>query len=131
MQAQFRNCTDSHFALNIDTENYLHINNTRARTKVLKFIGEDNFIDVYRNLHDEKGFTWRKLNPMKPQTRVDFFLISDARFEFVYDNCVVSGYRTEHSGTILKLEFNKNERRKGYWKFNNSLLKDNEYIQVV
>ena len=44
---------------------------------------------------------------------------------------MVSGYRTDHSGTILKLKFNNNERGKGYWKFNNSLLKDNEYIQIV
>ena len=109
----------------------MHINNPRARTEVLKFIEEDNLIDVYRNLHDEKGFTWRKLNPVIKQARPDFFLVSEESFEFVYDNCVVSGYRTDHSGTILKLKFNNNERGKGYWKFNNSLLKDNEYIQIV
>ena len=44
---------------------------------------------------------------------------------------MVSGYRTDHSGTILKLKFNNNKRGKGYWKFNNSLLKGNEYIQIV
>ena len=80
----------------------MHINNPRARTEVLKFIEEDNFIDV--NLHDEKGFTWRKLNPVKKQARLDFFLVSEERFEFVYGNCVVSGYRTDHSGTIRKLK---------------------------
>ena len=105
----------------------MHINNPRARTEVLKFIEEDNFIDVYRLLHDEKGFTWRKLNLVIKQARLYFFLVSEESFEFVYDNCVVSGYRTDHSGTILKLKFDNNERRKGYWKFNNSLLKDNEY----
>ena len=68
---------------------------------------------------------------MKKQARLDFFLVSEESFEFVYDNCVVSGYRTDHSGTILKLKFNNYERGKGYWKFNNSLLKDNEYIQIV
>ena len=49
-------CGDWNLVLNpdIDTENYLHINNPRARTGILKFIEEDNFIDVYRNLHDEK-----------------------------------------------------------------------------
>ena len=108
-----------------------HINNPSARTEVLKFIEEDDFIDVYRNLHDEKGFTWRKLNPVKKQARLDCFLVSEENFEFVYDNCVVSGYRTDHSGTTLKLKFNNNERGKGYWKFNDSLLKDNEYIQIV
>ena len=73
----------------VDTENYLHINNPRAGTEVLKIIEEDNFIDVYRNLHDEKGFTWRKLNPVKKQARLEFFLVSEESFEFVYDNYVV------------------------------------------
>ena len=66
---------------------------------------------------------------MKKQARLDFFLVSEESFEFVYDNCVVSGYRTDHSGTTLK--FNNNERGNGYWKFNDSLLKDNEYIQLA
>ena len=44
---------------------------------------------------------------------------------------MVSGYRTDHSGIILKLKLNQNERGKSYWKFNNSLLKDKDYIQLV
>ena len=47
----------------------------RARTEVLKFIEDDSFIDVYRNLHDEKEFTWKKLNPVKKKARLDFFLV--------------------------------------------------------
>ena len=72
-------CGDWNLVLNpdVDTENYLHINNPRARMELLKFIEEDNFIDVYRNLHDAKGFTWRKLNPVKKQARLDFFLVSE------------------------------------------------------
>ena len=79
-------CGDWNIVLNpdVDTENYLHINNPRARTEFLKFIEEDNFIDVYRNLHDKKGFTWRKLNPVKKQARLDFFLVSEESFKFVY-----------------------------------------------
>ena len=49
----------------------------------------------------------------------------------VYDCNVVSGYRTDHSGIILKLKLNQNERGKSYWKFNNSLLNDKDYIQLV
>ena len=48
------------------------------------------------------------------------------------NNCkTVSGYRTDHSGVTLQLRLNQNDRGRSYWKFNNSLLKDREYIQLV
>ena len=70
-------CGDWNLLLNpdIDTENYLHINNPRSRKDILKLIEEDNFIDAYRNLHDEKGFIWKKINPEKMQAGLDFFFI--------------------------------------------------------
>ena len=46
------------------------------------------------------------------------------------DDCqIVSGYRTDHSGVILKLDFYEQARGKGYWKFNNSLLKDKNLMK--
>ena len=52
-------------------------------------------------------------------------------FHFVTDTDIVSGYRTDHSGIILKLKLLENERGKGYWKFNNTLLKDELYIEEI
>ena len=49
---------------------------------------------------------------------------------FVNDCKTVSRYRTDHSGVTLQLRLNQN-RVKIYWKFNNSLLKDRDYIQLV
>ena len=38
----------------------------------------------------------------------------------------------DHSGITMDLVLNNNnERGKGYWKFNNSLLKDQAYIKLV
>ena len=44
---------------------------------------------------------------------------------------IVPGYRTDHSGIILKLKLQESERGRGYWKFNNTLLKDKKYIEDV
>ena len=55
----------------------------------------------------------------KKEARLDFFLISDENIQLVDDCLEVSGYWTDHSGIILKLKLNENERRKGYWKLNN------------
>ena len=50
---------------------------------------------------------------------------------FVNDCKTVSWYRTDRSGVTLHLHLNKNDRGRSYWKVNNSLLKDREYIQLV
>ena len=52
-------------------------------------------------------------------------------FTLVHDSDIVPGYRTDHSGIILKIKLQENERGIGYWKFNNSLLKDTNYVTTV
>ena len=42
--------------------------------------------------------------------------------QYVIDAEIIPGYRTDHSGITLG---------KGYWKFNNTLLKDNEYVTLI
>ena len=41
------------------------------------------------------------------------------------------GYMTDHSGIILKLKLQENERGRWYWNFNNTLLKDKNYIEEI
>ena len=43
----------------------------------------------------------------------------------------MSGYRTDHSAITLKLKLQESVRGRGYWKFNNSLLKDKKYVDEV
>ena len=114
-----------------DTENYRHINNPNARLEVLKLIDEDDYIDIFRFSSHEKGFTWKRLNPEKMQARLDFCLVSPENFQYCYDCNVLPGYRTDHSAVMLKLKLNQNEKGRSYWKFNNSLLRDSEYIKIV
>ena len=44
---------------------------------------------------------------------------------------IAAGYRSDHSRIELHLIFNKFKKRKGYWKFNNTLLSDQPYINIV
>ena len=43
----------------------------------------------------------------------------------------MSPFQTCHSGVTLELTLNENERGRGYWKLNNSLLKAHNYIKIV
>ena len=50
-------CGDWNLVLNpeSDTERYKHVNNPRARDEVLKFIDQENYVDVYRLLKEDQG----------------------------------------------------------------------------
>ena len=72
-----------------------------------------------------------KAQPRKKQARLDYFLISEETFEIANDCNTLSGYRTDHSAITLQLKLNKNQRGRSYWKFNNSLLRDENYIKLV
>ena len=75
--------------------------------------------------------TWSRRNPVRKQARLDFFLVNENIFPYVHDTNIIPGFRTDHSSILLKLKLYDNERGRGYWKLNNSLLKDRKYIQIV
>ena len=127
-------CGDWNMIMDVemDSFNYVNINNPRARQSVLQLLDQENLIDPWRLMHEnKKQYTWRRLNPTKKQARLDFFIIHESLFQYVTNTDIIPGYRTDHSAIILKLKFQNNERGKGYWKFNNSLLKDTQYIDKI
>ena len=71
------------------------------------------------------------MNPVRKQARLDYFLINVTCLEYVMDTSINPGYRTDHSSILLKLKFINNEWGRGYWKFDNSLLKNKDYIKLV
>ena len=52
---------------------------------------------------------------------------------FYLHNCeIIPGNRSDHSAVLPKLQINfDNKKCHGYWKFNNTLLKDVEYVKKV
>ena len=116
---------------NLNTFNYLHVNNPKAKECILTIKDELNLIDPYRELHEfEKSFTWRRPHPLK-QARLDYFLISENFMPSVQSHKILPSYRSDHSTVVLSFQINDFKRGNGLWKFNNSLLRDMEYIKVV
>ena len=71
-------CDDSNLVQNqdLDTHNYVNINNPRAKSKLQDINDELSLVDPYKEKYNElKRFRWRKTNPIK-QARLDFFLIT-------------------------------------------------------
>ena len=51
--------------------------------------------------------------------------------QYVVNAKIIPEYRIDHSGITLKLKLFESERGRGYFKFNNTLLKDNECVTLI
>lgn len=97
----------------------------------MEFLENKNVIDPFRENYPElKRYTWRKKNPLK-QARLDYFLTSETMMQYVKESAVEGSYRSDHSVVTLKLNFTNFDRGKSYWKHNNSLLTDHEYLKII
>lgn len=114
-----------------DTLNYVNINNPQARKVLLDVMKDLKLEDIWRTINpDVKGYTWQTDSHRK-QARLDYFLVSERLIPYINQCKIISGYKTDHSAVSLELIFLQNTWGKGYWKFNNTLLKDKEYIDLV
>ena len=92
---------------------------------------EYSLLDVWREINMEKRESiWFRKNPVK-KARLDFFLVYESLLIDVDKSCIYPGYRTDHSLILVQLQLGKFQKGKSYWKMNNSLLKDHEYVKAV
>ena len=126
-------CGDFNCVLNpeLDYYNYKTINNPKARDKIVELISTKYLLDPFReNYPTQKKFTWKRRNPCK-QARLDFFLISENLMQFVKSTRIDSSYRSDHSIVILEFNLTKFSHGKSFWKHNDSLLTDPDYLKQI
>ena len=81
----------------LDSYNYVNVNNSNARNVLIETISECNLIDCWREQNIEKlEYTWFRRNPIK-KARLDYFLISENLFVDLDNVKILPGYRTDHS----------------------------------
>ena len=104
----------------------------KSVSKVSSIMAEHDLCDIYRIRNPEiKRFTWRRKTPFK-QRRLDYFLISDCLQEAVQTIEIIPSVKSDHSALKLNFCTVQNEARgRGYWKFNNSLIQDNEFVEAM
>jgi len=116
---------------NLDTKHYVRENNIRARERVSILKEELELFDPWRvSFPNKHQYTWFQRNPVK-MARLDYFLISSDIMAFVDKTEINPGYRSDHSIISLNIKINNQTRGKGFWKFNTSLLHDEQYIQEI
>ena len=109
-----------------------------SRKELHKNIEKYELLDVYRELHpDGKEKTWRTWNRSREkadkEARLDYFIVDTGLASFTQLVGVAGPFTPEldHRPIILNVDFNKVERGPGYWKFNNAMLDEPEYLDKV
>lgn len=131
---------DCHIILGGDL-NFTHDNNLdreggnpevwhRSKAKWEDFIEELDLVDIWRVRNERvKQFTWRRTNPVLIQSRLDQWWISDHLQTNTETVEIKPGVKSDHSAIFLHLKFGtSNKRGPAYWRFNNSLLQDEQFV---
>ena len=87
------------------------------------------FIEQYFLLHSASPGD--KKNPLK-QRRLDHFLISDQLQERTGLIGVIPSVQSDHSTFVIKINGLKDDLKgRSYWKFNNSLINDKTFVNLM
>ena len=94
-------------------------------------MSEHNLIDVFRELHPTSNkFSWKQWGTNK-FARLDYFVVSDTLLPFIEKVEILPTCFSDHNPILLEVDFAKFNRGRGFWKFNNSLLKDQKYLEML
>ena len=93
---------------------------------------EFSLVDIWRVRNpDKKRYTFRQPTPLI-QRRLDFFFISNSLQENVEKVDIILAVRTDHSALLMKINTIQSfQRGRGYWKFNNSLLSNSSFVELM
>ena len=93
----------------------------------------NNLIDIWRQLNPQlEFFTWRNKS-YEIQCRLDFFLISEKVADLVTSCKTFHAPETDHSEISLHLQVKIKQQNwdPGFWKFNDSLLRDEAFVNEL
>ena len=108
-----------------------------SKKAVIKEINEMkntfDLVDMWRQKHPSApGFTWSNVS-LKIQCRLDYLFASQNLENLITDCQIISNIFSDHSALQLYINPEEKEAKRGpgFWKFNNSLLTDKEYIELI
>ena len=110
-----------------------YCNNNKALCEVENLIDEFSLKDIWRIQNPERReFSWMKKgsNPTKA-SRIDLALVSGGLDQKIPEICYLSSVKTDHRAIYMVIETSPFERGRGYWKFNNSLLQDKQFVEIM
>ena len=87
--------------------------------------------DAWRLFHqEEKVFTWCRKNPFIAR-RLDYIFVTDLILNNTLSCFITSIANSDHKAVILKYSLSSVKRGPSYWKFNNNLLNDLQFVRIM
>ena len=87
---------------------------------------------IIRNPKSKQYTFWQKHISGFFQRRLDYFFISSNIQEFILDTDLIPAISSDHSPILISFSKEKqNNKRSGFWKFNNLLLSDNIFKEKL
>ena len=96
-------------------------------------IRNNNLVDIWKEMHENiQQFTWRRRDKSQA-SRIDLILVGKDFISFV-EQCKIKPaciQYTDHLSVCLYFKAGIAEKGRGYWKINNSILEDAEYVSMI
>ena len=106
-------------------------NNRNAHETLTEIMETESLIDIWRIRNEnEKLFSWMRARPYTAN-RIDFALVSQGISSSILNSMYLPGIQSDHLAVFLSIDILKSDRGRGYWKFNNTLLKDVDFISFM
>ena len=111
-------------------------NNENAAEIVRKYMEDTLMTDVWRDRNENtRIYTYmRKARGGEERivgSRIDYFLVDNAIVGWIPNIRIYSKYKTDHSAVLLEIHPFEIKRGRGYWKLNNRILYESEYIEKI
>ena len=128
------NCTENPALdrLHVTTER-----RSRVAAALMETVGALSLCDVWRRLNPQKQqFTWLRNNPSQEcgvsKARLDRLYLHPDMLSSIHSCKITPCSLSDHSAISLKIQLpSANFRGSAYWHFNNSLLQDEAYKQII
>ena len=110
----------------------------KSRETIKRFLKQYSMSDVYRDRNPSTvQNTWQQRDKTQArsvkQARLDYFLIDNELCSFVELAGAAEPFNSkfDHRAVLLKVDLSRVQRGPGYWKMNNALLDELEYVDLV
>lgn len=104
----------------------------KSRKVVHEHIKNEDLVDIWRTEHpDSTRFTWMRKNPAFSGSRLDYWLMSNCFSQFMEKTDIPAAVLSDHAPITIKILPSVNKRGKGVWMINNSLLQDDQYVNLI
>ena len=116
----------------IDVSTGLQHKNVNAHDVLIRVMDQNDLCDIWRKLNpDDIKFTWERVNPDVYMARLDFILTSEKAISEVLHAGHDDKFKSDHDIPYITIQPMKLTRGPGFWRFNNTLLLDKNYVEEV